>query len=211
MDPQLIKNVLSLPIMIMMVLVFLAIIAISITNTVYYKKLWDENGSEAISEESAKVFFFVNLFLSIICGIVFFIFLYRWYKLYNISTLEIASMTPLPAPDSSTTPRRRTVRNVRGYNLSPISEASEIDEVFDDATEDAMANENVTLMTPPMMIPRPSMMSPYLSDRSPAFSRTPLGLNTSTSKDFSSSSPKRKLSYDSESDVTRTYEVISSP
>jgi magnesium-transporting ATPase (P-type) len=104
MDPQLIKNVLSLPIMILMVLVFLAIIAITITNTIYYKKLWDENGSEAISEESAKTFFFVNLFLAIATGLVFFIFAYRWYKLYNIANMEIALSAPLTL--SATTPMR---------------------------------------------------------------------------------------------------------
>lgn len=125
MDPQLIKNVLSLPIMILMVLVFLAIISILITNTVYYKKLWDEDGSESISEESAKVFFFLNLFLAIASAIVFFIFAYRWYKLYNLTNMELQSlpmnqrtpysmMSPIPydtSPINSSTPdmRNRTV------------------------------------------------------------------------------------------------------
>jgi hypothetical protein len=98
MDPQLIKNVLSLPIMILMVLVFLIVIAVSITNTIYYKKLWEENGSESISEESAKVFFFINLFVAIISGLVFFIFAYRWYKLYNITNMELASKPTFMSP-----------------------------------------------------------------------------------------------------------------
>jgi hypothetical protein len=115
MDPQLIKNVLSLPIMILMVLVFLAIIAITITNTIYYKKLWDENGSEAITEESAKTFFFVNLFLAIITSLVFFIFGYRWYKLYNLANMEVAVSAPLPLP--ATTPTRPQ----RQIMFSPIS------------------------------------------------------------------------------------------
>ena len=105
MDPQLIKNVLSLPIMILMVLVFLAIISINISNTVYYKKLWDDNGSKSISEESAKVFFFMNLFLSIVTGVVFFIFLYRWYKLYNISNIEIRND---PNPSIMMMPKTRS-------------------------------------------------------------------------------------------------------
>lgn len=104
MDPNIIKNVLSLPIMILMVLVFLAIIAITTTNTIYYKKLWDDNGSKSISEESAKVFFFMNLFLAIVSAVVFFIFLYRWYKLYNISNMEVKNYQVPTTQDSSYIP-----------------------------------------------------------------------------------------------------------
>ncbi len=120
MDPQLIKNVLNLPIMILMVLVFLAIIAITITNTIYYKKLWDENGSEAISEESAKTFFFVNLFLAIVTALVFFIFTYRWYKLYNIASMEVAVSAPLPLPNVTTPMKPRTTQTM----VSPIPKDS---------------------------------------------------------------------------------------
>jgi formate hydrogenlyase subunit 3/multisubunit Na+/H+ antiporter MnhD subunit len=119
MDPQLIKNVLSLPIMILMVLVFLAIIAINISNTVYYKKLWDDNGSKSISEESAKVFFFMNLFLSIVTGVVFFIFLYRWYKLYNISNIEIRN-DPNPSIMMMSKTRSDSMNSLISENLDDL-------------------------------------------------------------------------------------------
>lgn len=121
MDPQLIKNVLSLPIMIMMVLVFLIVIAVSITNTIYYKKLWEENGSESISEESAKVFFFVNLFLAIICGIVFFVFSYRWYKIYNISNMEIDSTSLLSPSQTKSSRMFSPIPDDRNKYSSPFS------------------------------------------------------------------------------------------
>jgi hypothetical protein len=115
MDPQLIKNVLNFPIMVLMVLVFLIIISVLITNTIYYKKLWDENGSKTISEESAKVFFFINLFVTIISGIIFFIFGYRWYKLYNISNIEITLISPLQLP----TPMKQRYRS-QGFSPIPF-------------------------------------------------------------------------------------------
>jgi hypothetical protein len=124
MDPQLIKNVLSLPIMILMVLILLAIISILITNTVYYKKLWDEDGSESISEESAKVFFFLNLFLAIASGIVFFIFLYRWYKLYNLTNMELQSLPSNTVQNIMSPVPRRNISSMMspiGYDYSPMN------------------------------------------------------------------------------------------
>jgi hypothetical protein len=93
MNPEIIKNVLSVWVMLLMVLLFTAVIAVSITNTIYYKRLWDENGSESISQETAKTFFFVNLTIAILSLLIFLLFLYRWYKLYNISSQEYSALS----------------------------------------------------------------------------------------------------------------------
>lgn len=194
MDPQLIKNVLNFPIMVLMVLVFLIVISVLITNTIYYKKLWDENGSKTISEESAKVFFFINLFVAILSTIVFFVFGYRWYKLYNITNIYIESSPTI----SSSLVRTPTRISNPTYMTSPIG--------FDDSS--------------PMYIPRSCPSSTMRdSDSTRIRFRSPNVCNTSIYRDRvgpsvvsgdMDSETAQILDYASLCDDSITYEVMGS-
>lgn len=154
--------------MIFLILTVTGIVAVSITNTIYYKKLWDDNGSmtNTVSGKTGKLLFFFNLTLSIVSLIVFLIFLYRWYNVYDVVQEEEKSMKTTDmlrnvrnlTPDEIkkqiygvTTPTPNVQQQFAPNRLSPIDEEITNDEIPDDEIpndeqEKAMLTENTYII-----------------------------------------------------------------
>ncbi len=213
--------------MIFLILTVTGIVAVSITNTIYYKKLWDDNGStnDAVSGKTGKLLFFFNLTLSIVSLIVFLIFLYRWYNVYNVVqeeeksakttamlrnvrgyNMEVRNLTPEEISEQiyrATTPKVRQRFAPRGYNrLSPIKE--EVKEIPDDEEEKAMVTGTPlpNMMSPPMSIIKPdnspNIFSPYGRNENTILKDEGVGSETIRTLDFG------------KNDEERTYQVIGS-
>jgi len=227
------KNiVITMLFMIFLVLTVTGIVAITLTNTIYFKKLWDDGGStsDVVSGKDAKNLFFFNLTLTIVSLIVFLIFLYRWYNLYNVAqaqqrSIDISSRDVrgynIPVEELSseeyidrlaaTTPQPRQRFAPRGYSdkkaLSPIAE--EVNQIPNDDEEAAMRQDSmspIAMMSSPIPMDTSIYRSPY----------TPSTMNTSIFKDTQREYDiSTRLDFGEEDEVlgneeVRTYRVIGS-
>ncbi len=216
------RIVLTIWFMIILVLLVTGIIGMTISSTIYFKKLWDDGGSTSVSSETAKNMFFFNLTVAITSLIVFLIFLYRWYELYNLENsafkinrgydintrelteeerIETINREVLNAIKPKTQLRNRFSRSTRGY--APLTPIYEEDEEF------YMETDRANMMSPTRM------QSPYMV--SPDVGRnvfTPSRLDTSIRKDrIQCVSPKRldfEIQRDDEMNATYTAGSFSS-
>lgn len=221
--------------MIFLILTVTGIVAVSITNTIYYKKLWDDNGSmtNTVSGKTGKLLFFFNLTLSIVSLIVFLIFLYRWYNVYNVVqeeeksmkktdmlrnvrgyNMEVRNLTPEEIRGKmyrATTPKVRQRFSPRGYNrLSPIDE-----EIPDDEQEKAMITGTPLpkMMSPPINPDNsPNIFSPYVGNENTILKDKSMGSEIDIypkDEDIVSENTIRTLDF-GKNDQKRTYQVIGS-
>ncbi len=116
------RIVLTLWFMIILVLLVTGIIGMTISSTIYFKKLWDDDGSmtNVVSSTVAKNMFFFNLTVAIVALIIFLIFLYRWYELYNLES----KLNPTPVLDL-------IPKNTRGFDINtrPLTEEERISRI----------------------------------------------------------------------------------
>ena len=108
------RIVLTIWFMIVLVLLVTGIIGMTITSTIYFKKLWDDDGTTNVSSKVAKNMFFFNLTVAIVSLIIFLIYLYKWYDLYNL--------------ESKLNPPDLVPKNTRGFDINtrPLTEEERI-------------------------------------------------------------------------------------
>ena len=116
------RIVLTLWFMIILVLLVTGIIGMTISSTIYFKKLWDDDGSttNVVSSTVAKNMFFFNLTVAIVALIIFLIYLYKWYELYNLEM----TLNPPQLPDL-------IPKNTRGFDINtrPLTEEERISRI----------------------------------------------------------------------------------
>jgi len=85
-------------------------VSITIASTIYFKKLWDDDGSESVSATVGKNLFFFNLAIAIISLLIFLALIFKWYDLYYNFELK-------DRPKSVITPKI-----IRGYDIEEPTE-----------------------------------------------------------------------------------------
>ncbi len=146
---------------ILLIITFVGVIGVGITCTIYYKKLWDDGGSESVSSTVGKNMFFFNLVIVIVSFFVFLFFFYRWYKLYTIEARNVRMVEATRSNNMESLIQRvraeanRELLYGKPSNLSPIMEEENEEMEMEEEKEDTRILEMFNSPSPSLPIPIP--------------------------------------------------------